>query len=145
MKINREETITFDAESLNEKWGQMVTCPNCQEHDLYFDEPEYSLSNDTWGVAWEGRGNAIRIRFFCEMCHHHWTLRFGWHKGQTYLKIENIKELEQPTEDDKKEVEAIAFYHAGYEAGRSGKEFNHHKAIEMARNLKDLNKGEYSF
>ena len=36
----------------------------------------------------------------------------------------------------------VAFFHSGFQDGRDGKEFDHHKIEQMYENLKKLNKGE---
>ncbi len=83
--------ITYHTENYNDNWGDMLACPKCKDHYVHFRRPRYIKSGDVSGVAWEGRGDAIKLELYCEQGHD-WTIRLGHHKGQTYLKVEDIKD-----------------------------------------------------
>lgn len=65
-------------------WHYM--CPFCGDNYVHFKEPEMKSCDD--GSAWDGRGSAIRIPMWGE-CEHAWTLLMGFHKGYTFIKIED--------------------------------------------------------
>ena len=44
-----------------------------------------------------GRGSIIVLWFWCESCQHKWTLRFAFHKGQTFLAFDDNGLNESPT------------------------------------------------
>ena len=69
-------------------FGNHLVCPYCGFEYVHFESPVYDSGNDHAGSAWEGRGPAIRIPMYCEN-YHYWTLRFGFHKGYTFAKIED--------------------------------------------------------
>ena len=71
----------------NDKWGPSIRCPICGEEYVHLG-PVTKQESDS-GTAWDGRGSAARIEMRCEAgCN--WTLRFGFHKGNTYLGLENL-------------------------------------------------------
>jgi hypothetical protein len=63
-----------------------VLCPVCKDEYVHFSEPTVTESDDY--TAWEGRGDALRIPMWCEQGHT-WTVRYGFHKGFTFCKVEN--------------------------------------------------------
>lgn len=68
------------------EWGIKVNCPVCGWDYVHFRDPMIIESDDY--TAWSGRGSAIRIPMYCEDgCK--WELRIGFHKGNSYLAIEN--------------------------------------------------------
>lgn len=85
--------LTFDKDNFWPEAGEQLTCPICNFNYVHFNEPKFIDGKDDY-KAWQGRGQAIRIDFWCESGHK-WTLRIGFHKGQSYLKIEesNICEV----------------------------------------------------
>ena len=68
-------------------YGDQLFCPFCKDKYVHFGHAKYKGSDDY--RAWEGRGAALRIPFYCEQGHS-WYLRFGFHKGNTYTKIERV-------------------------------------------------------
>lgn len=82
--------ITYHTENFVDEWGDMLACPICKDHYVHFEKPKYIFSRDEWRGAWDGRGNAIKIKLNCENGHE-WVLRLGHHKGQTYLNVEDVK------------------------------------------------------
>ena len=129
-------------ETFSEEWGNMFSCPVCDGYDIHFNTPTHKLSGDVRGVAWEGSGNSIKIPMWCEGGHT-WTVRFGFHKGQTYVKIIDIKtedyELERSLKKKSdEEALAIAYYGAGHEAGRKGETFDWRKPVEMLKKAEEL-------
>jgi len=124
--------------------GKCMACPVCEDFsNVHFLKPEYIKGFDQH-KAWMGRGDAIKIPCYCEEGHI-WIIRLGAHKGSVYVKLEDIKSGDyfiDKHEDSIREAEFIAFYKAGYDAGRDKKEFDHHNVIKMYENLKKLNNGE---
>lgn len=123
----------------NESFGAMLICPKCDFDYVHFEKPIYKDGSDDY-IAWEGRGEAVEIKCWCENGHK-WTMRLGFHKGNSYIKNIDIKEIEEPKsvkEQSEKEVEAIAFYKQGFDAGRNGEQFDHRKAIKMVEKLNEL-------
>ena len=72
-------------------WGDMVKCPKCNFEYVHFIEP-VCTKTDAYD-AWAGRGSAIRIPMYCENGHT-WEVRYGFHKGNTHVNIENIKDFD---------------------------------------------------
>lgn len=75
-------------------WGLQLECPFCIsqgktdiEHHIHFNSPRLRESDNY--SAWHGRGAALRIPLYCEEGHS-WYLRFGHHKGQTYIATERV-------------------------------------------------------
>lgn len=66
-----------------------IVCPLCHGEHVHFLTPTLKDSDDY--TAWEGRGSAAFIPMFCE-AGHNWTLRFGFHKGHTFMTIEGMSE-----------------------------------------------------
>jgi hypothetical protein len=71
-------------------WGQQLACPVCDFPYVHFSEPVYVKSDDTWGSAWIGRGDAIKIPMYCESGHR-WVLRYGFHKGHIFRAVEDVQ------------------------------------------------------
>ena len=63
-----------------EGWGIKLECPYCA--DDYTAIERYELKE------WEGRGMAHCLFMRCEARDHTWSVRFGFHKGQTWLEVE---------------------------------------------------------
>lgn len=78
------------------EWGAQVLCPACGYDYVHF-EPAVTVESDDYS-AWEGRGSAIRIKMRCENGHY-WTLRFGFHKGNSYCVAENVYKMLSGPED----------------------------------------------
>lgn len=71
------------------EWGQQLKCPVCGYEFVHFETPSIKHSDNY--DAWEGRGDAIRIPMWCEGGHK-WDLRVGFHKGQSFMDVENVRE-----------------------------------------------------
>lgn len=70
-------------------WGVSVKCPICSCENVHLASAENRSGNDDY-QAWGGRGDAVYVEMFCESgCS--WDLRLGFHKGTTYMGIENAK------------------------------------------------------
>jgi hypothetical protein len=67
-------------------WGVQAHCPICGDNYVHIGDAETRHCDDY--SAWQGRGAAIRIAMSCEQGHE-WTLRLGFHKGGTFIAIEN--------------------------------------------------------
>lgn len=67
-----------------DSFSQKIICPVCNYDYVHFEEPIYKASNDTSGVAWDGRGDVIKIPMWCER-DHKWELTIGFHKGNTFI------------------------------------------------------------
>lgn len=75
-------------------WGLHIHCPVCQFEYVHFEPATFQSSDDY--SAWGGRGGALRIPMWCENGHS-WVLRFGAHKGYTYMAFEGIsQDIENP-------------------------------------------------
>lgn len=70
-------------------WGDQVNCPKCGFEYVHFIEPVF-IKTDSYS-AWAGRGSAVRIPMYCENGHS-WEVRYGFHKGCTFVGIENIRD-----------------------------------------------------
>lgn len=68
--------------------GKGVKCPVCGFEFVHFGKLSWGFKDDYQN--WEGKGQATRIPMMCENGHT-WELRFGFHKGNTYVDVENIK------------------------------------------------------
>lgn len=70
----------------SEDWGQKILCPFCQKSYVNFYRPTIKTGDDY--TCWQGRGQSVSIEMTCESgCH--WSVRFGFHKGETFIAIEN--------------------------------------------------------
>lgn len=74
-------------EYMREKDQYHFLCPVCRDEYVHFDDPNIKPSDDY--TAWSGRGDAARLPMWCEQGHS-WTLRFGFHKGFTFMRLEDI-------------------------------------------------------
>lgn len=64
----------------------LITCPVCGFDYTHVKECKEIYSDG--GTAWSGgRGSATYVYMYGE-CGHEWRVRFGNHKGQTYLAVE---------------------------------------------------------
>lgn len=68
------------------KWGLSMCCPICSDDYVHITSLQEHASDEY--SAWEGRGSAVRVHMSCEAHNHHWVLRFGFHKGNTFFAIE---------------------------------------------------------
>ncbi len=64
-----------------------ILCPVCGDEYVHMNEPIWTPSDDY--SAWEGRGESLRIPMYCERGHE-WTVLFGFHKGSTFTRVENL-------------------------------------------------------
>lgn len=81
--------FTTKEENICSEWGEMMSCPECGNQNVHFLSCGLVKGNDHYD-AWDGRGNAIRIKMWAE-CGHYWILRLGEHKGYTFMNNEDIK------------------------------------------------------
>jgi len=77
-----------DEQSRPSGWGERLCCPVCGDTYVHLEDAINAVSDDTWGSAWAGRGDAVRIPMSCERGHA-WVLRYGFHKGQVYRAFED--------------------------------------------------------
>ena len=77
-----------DDTSADEDWGLTVHCPICGYDYVHTGEMSSKSSDDY--SAWQGRGSADRLDMWCENGHY-WTVRFGFHKGMTFIAVENMR------------------------------------------------------
>ena len=70
-------------------WGAQIHCPFCGYEYVHIGEVAEKVVDDY--TAWQGRGEALRVGFWCE-AGDHWTVRYGFHKGFTFVAIENAWE-----------------------------------------------------
>ena len=66
------------------EWGNQVRCPICHNLYVHIENPLESTI-----TPWSGHGNAIGLPMWCENGHK-WILRFGFHKGYSFVAIENL-------------------------------------------------------
>lgn len=83
--------------------GFQIKCPVCRFEYVHFADAQ-NVDGEDSGKAWRGRGDAIKIPMYCESGHH-WTLRIGFHKGWSFMGIEDVWES----------VDDIGFVLAKYE------------------------------
>jgi len=69
-----------------------VMCPICDYDFVWFGHPEWVDGKDDY-LAWEGRGNAVRVPFTCENGEHRFNLVVGFHKGNSHLFMEAADEV----------------------------------------------------
>ena len=69
----------------------VLECPVCGMKYTHFGDSEVQESDDY--EAWEGRGKALRIPFYCENSHA-FTLGLGFHKGHIVTFWERRKKAE---------------------------------------------------
>lgn len=87
-----EQLFDLIANDLNNpNLGACLHCPICHTENISFGKPEYKHSIDY--KAWVGRGPALRIPMYCEQ-DHCWILRFGFHKGSTYIALEDVGHIQ---------------------------------------------------
>ena len=80
--------MTFSKEQPVPEWGEQLCCPVCDSEWVHFNRPALESGEDAY-KAWEGRGNALRVTLWCESGHF-WEMRFGFHKGRTYLGMKEV-------------------------------------------------------
>jgi len=86
--INRLFLSGSEPYYVDDDWGKQIVCPICGFEYVHFLAAETDYGDDVMGSAWQGRGMAVKVPMWCE-CGHSWTLRLGFHKGQTFVAIEN--------------------------------------------------------
>ncbi len=74
----------------HETWGNEIKCPVCNFHCTHIADPVYKKTDNY--DAWDGRGSAIRVPMYCESGHA-WEVLFGFHKGSSYIGIENERKM----------------------------------------------------
>lgn len=67
--------------------GVRLVCPVCGFDYTHIDKAEHDQRGEY--ASWSGRGDAVRIAMYCENGHE-WVVRFGFHKGQTWMGIEEV-------------------------------------------------------
>lgn len=87
--LTRSLSGDFDSFCL---FGVKVKCPLCGFDYTHWVGIEEVKGDDITGSAWAGRGAALRIKMRCEEMHS-WNIRFGFHKGQVFMNIENVEEF----------------------------------------------------
>ena len=96
MAIPRRRPKLTDVDLMNGplgRWGdrktRIIICPKCHGDYVHTERPTPDASNEFRGDAW-------RIPMWCEYGHE-WELVIGHHKGQSFTRIENIRErADQP-------------------------------------------------
>lgn len=88
--IVTREMIDISDDSYN-SFGASVCCPICGDSCVHLKSAALIPGEDSW-KAWAGRGDAVKIRMNCESGHA-WTLRYGFHKGNTYVAIEDVTSM----------------------------------------------------
>ena len=77
-------SIDFVPSGRIDGWGEenVFRCPICQDPYVHAEEPSRVESDDY--SAWKaGRGNVVKVPFWCESGRHKFFLCFGFHKGWT--------------------------------------------------------------
>jgi hypothetical protein len=78
-------------DSLVDEWGEQLLCPVCSDYYTHIEKVEHYPDHDDYycknipSIDWEGRGEAVVLHFYCES-NHKWAIRFGFHKGNIYVK-----------------------------------------------------------
>jgi hypothetical protein len=75
----------------------LLCCPVCGFEYLHFEAAEIIKGNDNGNANWPGRGDKIKILFWCEN-QHAFNICFGFHKGNTFFF------LQKSTEEDVKKL-----------------------------------------
>lgn len=75
------------------EFEQVIVCPVCGFEYNHFGKPILESGNDSYEASWNGRGDLISINFECEQSHK-WTMCFGFHKGNTFIFLRNLKQKE---------------------------------------------------
>jgi hypothetical protein len=71
-----------------------IRCPACGFENVHLNgKPELIDGEDSY-VAWEGRGDAVRIPMLGE-CGHQWDFCLGFHKGTLHPFIKNMRLTEE--------------------------------------------------
>lgn len=103
-----------------ESFGETMTCPVCDFNYVHFANEQPQDSD------WDGRGDAQRIAFWGE-CGHRWDVRFGFHKGEVFVAVENCRgDVHGPAvalaggNSDKYAAAVAAARSARFEHGESG-------------------------
>jgi len=68
--------------------ARQVLCPRCAFEYVHC-EGAYWVSGYDHYCAWEGRGDVLRVQWWCES-RHAWEVCFGCHKGETVCFVEDI-------------------------------------------------------
>ena len=103
--IEREERSIKGVLEWDDRFNaDLLNCPICASSGSsigpidyqHFDKPEYNDGLDHY-KAWIGRGDLIRIPFWGE-CGHRWFLCVGFHKGQSFVFVEEGDHSKSPME-----------------------------------------------
>jgi len=86
----RGEELQF----FSEQNTHVIVCPVCGFDYNHFDSPEEDDGEDGYQADWEGRGDLIKIPFWCE-CGSRWELCLGFHKGNTHSFARIIESCEE--------------------------------------------------
>jgi hypothetical protein len=73
-------------------YGAQVLCPKCGIEYIHLIEPVF-VKTDSYD-GWEGRGSVVRVPMYCEN-NHVWEVRYGFHKGNTFVQTENMRDLNE--------------------------------------------------
>lgn len=87
-----------------------LLCPSCDFDYIHADKAQVVKGEDNY-KAWHGRGDLIVIDAWCENGHQ-FQICFGFHKGQTYAYIDNIKETPSHKLSECVELSACKLSHA---------------------------------
>ena len=66
-------------------YGDQLSCPVCGDEYVHIDSATSSGNKDDYSSGWV-RGDTVTINFYCES-NHTFSLEFGFHKGNTYLRV----------------------------------------------------------
>lgn len=120
------ERVNYDTNGI--PWGWKILCPICKDQYIDLESVIEIESNDEYGHAWMGRGAAIRVLCYCSPCGTSFVIRFGFHKGRTYVACEDITKgtddicLWLANGDEKRKTEAVnAARSARFEHGETPK------------------------
>lgn len=72
-----------------------INCPVCGTMEVCFDKPDYMESSNY--KAWKGQGDCLKIPMWCPEGHM-WNYCFGYHKGESFTYLDNIKNIKETTQ-----------------------------------------------
>lgn len=77
---------------IKKEWGNIedaIECPMCGDSYVHFKNA-YNMAGQDNGLAWEGRGDSIKIPCWCENNDHEFNIIIGFHKGNSFITYEEI-------------------------------------------------------
>jgi len=69
-----------------------VNCPICGIFTVSFDKPDHITGEDY--KVWKGQGECVKVPMQCSEGHA-WTYCFGYHKGEVFTYMDDIKNLKE--------------------------------------------------